>query len=220
MTAEQLAKSVNHARSREAASEFRMASKAGKLFLDSIRAVIAGPIGRSLSGRIFSAMRKVVVLDPINDRGDRNVADGPIQKLREFEINPRAPLSNTLKIDPVPIINRQKGEMTLHFPTMAPRTALSIPQEATHFKLIAAGLDIDFKQFTKASDIQESELFSLAKKKIPAFQITTITKPKSNGVLFLLAGIRFYQVTLNGSEYILHNTAYNALKVVEVNKRK
>lgn len=138
--------------------------------------------------------------------------------MREFEVNPRSPLESTLKVEAVPSINRVTGEVSVSFPAFIPKDAVDYPKEATHFKLIAAALDINFREQLKQRDFKDSELFPLDNKPLAALQLTAAAKANSTGILFALAGIRFYQKIANGSIYPLNNTKYNALKVIDVSK--
>lgn len=218
VSAERQQRDKNFERNREGKIEFRAAIKAAKLLRGSLQFQLDGTSDTKLITRIGREMRAIIVQDPINDRGFRNVTDGPIHQMRQFEINPRSPLESTLRIKVVASINRITGEFSVSFPAIVPKVVIDYPQEATHFKLIAAALDVDFKGYEADGDFKDSDLFPLDNKEIPALQLVANAPPNSNRILFALAGIRFYQKIANGSVYPLFNTQYNALKVIDVNK--
>ena len=74
-------------RTRENGREFQRAVKAGKLLRDAFSERIFLTADRGMSGRLTSALSKVVKSDQESIRGERNVMNGELGILNGFEFN-------------------------------------------------------------------------------------------------------------------------------------
>ena len=89
------------------------------------------------------------------------------------------------------------------------------PQGATHCKLIAAGVEVDFEAGTYVVNSTSSTEIVLGQQNESALILSNAVTPASTHPLFVAFGIEFYQ-SVNGVFYPLKNGVYNALALVAV----
>ena len=105
--------------------------------------------------------------------------------------------------------------MQLNIPSFIPSSNdLNVPQGATHFKITAAGLEMDFKGNTFNSDIKVSAMLPVDSTPTGDIQLECSVNPASPFPLLLVAGIEFLSET-NGEVLALNNGAFTALKVLQ-----
>jgi hypothetical protein len=92
---------------------------------------------------------------------------------------------------------------------------VAAPAGATHFKINAAGAEIDFEGNSFVVQTQGSDELPLDNVPTNAITLSAAVTANSTHPLFLIFGIEFYQ-EVNGSMYPLKNGAFNALSVVQV----
>src|SRR5205085_12305740 len=109
-----------------------------------------------LSARLAKRMMTVVKSDTTSIRGQRSVTKGNIQLLEGFEFNVNGVLSATLNAPYSATINRVTGALSVNIPSFTPAMLISAPQSATHFKIVSAGIELDFDNEVSNSDVNES----------------------------------------------------------------
>jgi hypothetical protein len=132
-------------RTRENGAEFGRAGAAGKLLRTSLRALILNSSDSRMASRLTREMVKVIQADETNTRGLRNVIDGEAELLQGFEFNLDGKLNRTFFAPFDSIIDRVAGSLSINVPAFIPGNMIAAPQGATHVKLIAAGVEIDFE---------------------------------------------------------------------------
>ena len=106
--------------------------------------------------------------------------------------------------------------MDVEVSSFTPDSQLVAPGGTTHFRLVSAGAEVDFKNetFVLAQSVSEEIPFNNTATSANSLSndigVTDSTKP-----LFLVLGIEFLQ-EVNGSFYALNNGAFNALNLVAV----
>lgn len=212
---ERIATDPNFQRTRENGEEFGTAGKAGKLLRTSIRALLQDMADTRMTNRLTQRMLKVIQADDMNERGKRNVTYGQPKLLEGFEFNKYSKLGTTLYAPYTAGIDRVSGKLTVDIPSFIPVNMIAAPGGGTHYRIISAGIAINFENET--FEVDNNQSFQLPwdyAATIPLALENSVT-PASTDPLFLLLGIEFFQ-EINGVMYSLKNGAYNSLSLIEV----
>ena len=213
--AERIATDPAFQRTRENGAEFGRAGKAGKLLRNAIRALSINASDSRMTSRLTREMVKVIQADAVSVRGLRNVIDGEAELLQGFEFNIGAKLQTTLYAPFTASIDRTTASMVVSIPPFVPLNMINAPAGATHFRLNAAGAEIDFEGNVYVVDVQNTIDLPWDNVLTSATTLTCVVTPNSIHPLFLLLSIEFAQ-SVNGSLYPLKNGAFNALSLVKV----
>ncbi|WP_028296652.1 hypothetical protein [Olivibacter sitiensis] len=203
-------------RTRENAAEFARAGKASKALCTAIRPVLNKTQDSRMISRLVKSMMQVIKADQVSNRGLRNVLDGELVLLQGFDFNGNARLSATVYAPYTPTIGRATGLLEVNVASFVPDSQIVAPGGTTHFRLISAGVEVDFENETFAlaqsssAEIAFDNTVSGAVSLSNDIGVVDSTKP-----LFLVFGIEFLQ-QVNGTFYALNNGAYNALSLVLV----
>jgi hypothetical protein len=161
-------------------------------------------------------MVKVIQADSTNERGLRNVIDGEAELLAGFEFNIRGKLGTSLFAPYTGSIDRVTGEIAVDIPSFIPSNMIAAPGGTTHFKIISAGVEIDFENESFVEQHAETGILPWDATATSVInQVNTVTA-NSTKPLFLALGLEFYQ-EVNGNMYSLKNGAYNPLALIQVN---
>ncbi len=202
-------------RTRENGAEFGRAGAAGKLLRSAIRNLIINSSDGRMASRLTREMVKVIQADATNPRGQRNVIDGEAELLLGFEFNENGKLNRTFFAPYVPTIDRVIGNLSINIPGFIPGNMIAAPQGATHFKLTAAGVEIDFENGVYVINTSQTAEIVLGSQNEAAVVLNNAVTPASTKPLFLAFGIEFYQL-VNAQMYPLKNGAFNALALVAI----
>jgi hypothetical protein len=168
--------------------------------------------------RLVKELMRVIKSDEVNERGHRNVADGKLELLEGFEFNSTGIFSTTFQAKYTATIDRDAGSMTLDIAEFIPTKFVFVPKGCTHFKIISAGVEIDFEKKNYVADTKATEVIAWDGNVMGPVSLRNSVNPKSSLPLFLAAGIEFYQ-HVNGKLYPMENGAYNALTLLKVRGR-
>lgn len=202
-------------RTRENGAEFGRAGKAGKLLRTAFRALLLNLGDSYMSSRLTREMVKVIQADATNVRGQRNVIDGEAELLKGFEFNSNARLGSTLYAPFTTAIDRAAGTLTVDIPSFVPTNMVAAPAGATHFKVQAAGAEIDFEAESFVNGNAASAELPIDATATAVMALTVDVTDNSTKPLFLALGVEFYQ-QVNGALYSLKNGAYNALALIDI----
>lgn len=202
-------------RTRENGAEFGRAGKAGKMLRNSIQNLLRSAKDTRMVGRLTKAMVKVIQMDAVNPRGLRNVIDGEAELLEGFEFNINGKLSTTLFAPSTKTLDRVSGNAKIDIPAFVPTDNIIAPGGSTHYKIVGAGMEIDFEGGTYVCVQSETAMQTLDNVLTTAIELDHALPPNSTHPLFLVLGISFYQ-EVNGEHYVLKNGSYNALQIVKV----
>ena len=202
-------------RTRENGAEFGRAGKAGKLLRNAIRALSQNASDSKMVSRLTKQMLEIIKTDTVNPRGQRKVTDGETELLQDFEFNLNGSLSTTLYAPYTPAIDRVTGILSVEIPAFVPLNMIAAPVGATHFKINAAGAEIDFEgnQYVVATESSAELPWDNVLTEI--ISLSANVTAESTHPLFLALGIEFYQ-QVNELMYPLKNGAFNALSLVSV----
>lgn len=202
-------------RTRENMAEFGRAGKAAKVLKNAVSTLLKSSSDRSMRNRLTSEMVKVIHLDTVNPRGLRNVIDGEAELLQGFEFNLGSPLETSFKAPVEVTLDRGTGDANISIAPFIPQDAVVAQQGTTHFKLVSAGIDINFEAEQAVAALSETAMLPLTNAATLAIALENALPPASVNPLFLLFGISFYQ-EVNGFFYPLKNGAFNALRIIRV----
>ncbi|MDF2159438.1 hypothetical protein [Algoriphagus sp. CAU 1675] len=202
------------ARTRENIREFTDNAKSSKLLRDALRPVISKIGDSRLSLRITQFMMQVLKSDEVNVRGDRRVKEGNWDLLRDLELNAGASLGSSLFFELQYSDSAAAWEVQL--PAFVPRDLMAVPSGATHYKISASGVGVDFDLGTRTVVQASSPVLSVLD---PALaQTLTVDKTQLTGTHYaFVLSVEFIQM-VNGVEYAINNGAHNAAKVLTVSK--
>jgi hypothetical protein len=217
LTADRIASDPKFERTRENMAEFGNAGKAGKTLRQSINLPLQYCKDGRLVARLCKTMMQVVKSDTVNARGQRKVSAGDISILEHFEFNVNAAVNTIFNVPYTTAIDRATGALSVTVPAFAPATTILAPAGATHFKLLSAGAAIDFDGEKFVSANTSSIVLPLNQVFTAAITLANTVTAGSNLPLFLVLGIQFFQ-EVNGNQYPLNDTSFNALSIVAIDK--
>lgn len=212
---DKIANDPNFQRTRENGAEFGRAGKAGKLLRTALRAQLQNASDARVVSRLTTDFLKVIQADATSPRGMRNVIDGEAELMAGFEFNINGKLGSTLYAPFTSTIDRATGALTVDVPSYVPINMIAAPGGATHYKIVSAGVEIDFENETYTVDVNESAVLAWDATASTALSLANTVTSASTHPLFLVLGIEFYQ-EVNGQMYSLKNGAYNPLAIVKV----
>lgn len=215
VSADRIANDPNFQRTRENGAEFGRAGKAGKLLRTSLRALLQNAADSRVVSRLTTEFVKVIQADATNPRGERNVIDGEAEMLQGFEFNINGKLGATLYAPYTATIDRPTGALTVAVPAFIPLNMISAPGGSTHYKIISAGVEVDFENETYVVDENSSAILPWDATASVVLNLANAVTAASTHPLFLVLGVEFYQ-QVNGTMYPLKNGNYNALAIVQV----
>ncbi|MGN6533673.1 MAG: hypothetical protein ACTHK0_18165 [Ginsengibacter sp.] len=202
-------------RTRENGAEFGKAGKAGKLLRNALRSLSQNASDSKMVGRLTKQMMEVIKADLVNSRGSRNVIEGEVELLQDFEFNIHGKLSTSLYAPYTTAIDRVTGVLSVQIPSFIPANMVAAPAGATHFKINAGGAEIDFEGNRFVVETQSTAELPWDNVLTNAITLSASVTANSSQPLFLVLGIEFCQ-EVNGSMYSLKNGAFNSLSLVKV----
>lgn len=215
ITAERLQNDPRYQRTRENMAEFGRAGKAGKVLRASIQNILRNSADRRMVSRLTKEMVKVIQMDAVNPRGQRNVIDGEAELLLGFDFNIHGKLEHSISAPFTATIDRVTGDAVVEVEPFIPKEDLGAPAGSTHYKVVTAAMDINFENGTFVSEKNATPVQPIDTVMTTALQLNNNLPENSVNPLFLVFGINFYQ-EVNGTFYELKNGVYNALKIVNV----
>lgn len=210
-----IATEASFQRTRENNAEFGHGAKAAKILRRAFRNQVLFAKDHRMVSRLTKEMIKVVKADATSTRGQRNVLDGELEMLKDFQFNNDAALPVTFQADYTSNIDRVTGLATIDIPPYTATNTIVAPDGSTDFKLIAAAAEIDFEAATHDLATFESGFIKWDNTLQPLTNISLALAPASTKPLFLALGIQFFQ-EVNGIKYSLKNGAHNALSLIKI----
>ncbi|TDK43335.1 hypothetical protein [Algoriphagus formosus] len=202
------------ARTRENIREFTDNAKSSKLFRDALRPVISQIGDRRLTQRITQSMMQVLKSDELNVRGDRTVKDGDWQLMKDMELNSGSSLSSVLFFELG--LQDSASAWEVQLPAFNPQDLLALPAGATHFKISASGVGIDFESGSRSLQSQSTPVQAVTAPSLA--QTLSVDKTQLSGTHYaFLVSVEFIQA-VNGVDYAINNGAHNAAKIISLEK--
>jgi hypothetical protein len=204
-------------RTRENMEEFARAGKAAKLLRSIFRDVTINAKDIITQARLTKVTSRIVLGDPISERGKRTVNNGDLQQLQNFHFNERAGIKDVLFVRCPISFNRVSGEVTVTIPSFVPRNSVEQANGTTHFRIVAAAAAINF-------DTEQHEYAMQATPELPfnidptqAATLTLALPANSKDIVVAALGIEYYQ-RVNSRSYALKSGEHNATSIVLVDK--
>ena len=145
----------------------------------------------------------------------RTIAEGNLALIDGFEFNNNGKLTTTLYAPFTTTIDRATGTLSVNIPAFIPANMIAAPGGATHFRINAAGTEVDFAQSKFTVDVQSTGQLPIEEPVDAAVDLEASVTANSTLPLFVLIGIEFFQ-EVNGELKPLLNKAFNVLAVVKV----
>jgi hypothetical protein len=201
-------------RTRENASEFGNAVRAGTLLRRALRQAL--PLARDgrLNARMNRLMMRAKDFDVVNNRGERRAGEGfrhaeAVELLHGFEFNSRASLEQVLlrsfDTDPEGGIIRISG--------FQPATQIKWPADATHCSFEEVLTHVHFDTEKSVTEFSEAASFSRKDESIQDLNLAAAVVPMEEGIQLQLLLLQFVQ-EINGHQYPLWGRSSNVLTVV------
>jgi hypothetical protein len=217
VSAERIESDPAFARTRENNNEFGNASLGSKIIRDAVKNTGGFAMDNRVAARLTAKCMEVVHSDTTSARGFRNMVDGDDELLEGFEFNVRSQLPTRFTGQASETIDRVTGKLDVALDPYIPVNAIAAPAGTTHFKIVSAGLEVDFATGLVTADAQSSAMIAYDATATAALTLSNTVTANSTKVLILCWGIEFYQ-EVNGSQYVLNNGAYNSYQIVAVSQ--
>jgi hypothetical protein len=201
------------ARVRENMSEFGNAGNAGKLIRTSISSLLQKAKDDKTTSRLVQTLKLVQKGDLTSARGQRKVSRGTVHLLQGFNFNKHAVLGSVLHASFASAIDRVTGAMAVVSSPFIPGSMITPPQGATHYKILCAGVELDFDNDLYTTDSNETVYLPIDNNS-SSFNLAVNAPANSTHALMLVLGIQFFEL-VNGAYYALNNGAFNSLSVVK-----
>lgn len=215
ISAERIATDPSFARTRENMSEFARAGKGAKLLRTALRSELQKVSDGRANNRLLRELMRVIKTDAVNGRGQRTLADGEATILEGFEFNGTAKMSSTFFAPYTAVINRTTGEHSVSVPAFTPVNSIEAPVCATHYRINAAAVAVDFVSETYQYSPATSVVSKLDGQATTLQNLACPLPANTSGTVLIVVGIEFFQV-VNNINYSLNNGAFNALVVAKV----
>lgn len=215
LTAERIATDPAFARTRENMAEFARAGRGAKLLRTALRSELQQVSDRRSGSRLVRELMRVIKTDAVSVRGQRNLTDGQKTLLEGFDFNASAQLASTFFAPFTTGLDRAAGTGTVSVPSFVPANAVEAPAGATHLRINAAAVAVDFLQDTYTYAGVTSAPLKLDGTPTALLTLTPSLGANPVGALLLVVGVEFFQ-QVNGTDYALNNGAFNALTIVQV----
>lgn len=211
---ERILTETNFKRTRENSTEFGKVASDGKLLRNSIAPLLLCIKDGAIHNRLVKLLMQVMRSDGISERGKRSINKGNLSLLTGFEFNSHAMLPVILGVGIKSSINRATGELLLEVPSFVPGMVMSAPAGATHYKIVSAGVQLDFDNRDFSSVVKETEALPINYAATAALRVEQRMAADTLLPMIVVVGVQFFQ-QINGVLYPLKSGGYNALRVVE-----
>ncbi|HEV7621940.1 MAG TPA: hypothetical protein VGO09_09410, partial [Flavisolibacter sp.] len=201
-------------RVRENMAEFGTAAKASKLVRNSIMSLLQIAKDDKTTSRLVKVLQAVQKTDATSVRGKRHVNKGNIQLLSDFNFNKNAALTSVFHGVLTSAIDRITGAMAVVSSAFVPTNLITSPLGATHYKMVCAGVELDFDNNIFLADNTETAYLPIDNIST-SFNLQVNAPANSTHKLMLVLGIKFFEL-VNGVQYPLSDNSANALTVIKV----
>jgi hypothetical protein len=216
VSAARIASDPKFENTRKAGQEFGRAGEANRLFRTAFAPLLKNGSDGSVSRRLSKVFMTVVHADAVNPFGDRIVLHPNIPELEGFDCNANALMSANMVAPVIATIDRVAGHMSIAIAPFVPKTVITPPDAATHYKIVTGSAEIDFiNSVIVTSTQQETNPLPLDNNPTAAINLQTNVTPNSALPLFLLVGIQYFIMVNNGLNPIGGGKS-NALQIVKV----
>jgi hypothetical protein len=182
---------------------------------NALRQLLQNASDSRVVSRLTREMMRVIQTDAINARGERTVTAGELEFLQGFDFNIDGKLGTTLYAPFSATIDRIAGTVEIALSPFVPAVMVAAPGGTTHFRIFAAGAEVDFDKNSSISQVSDSGIMPWDNVPTAALSLNHTLTANSTQALFAVLGIEFLQ-EVNGVQYPLKNGAFNAMAIVKV----
>jgi hypothetical protein len=204
-------------RTRENMEEFARAGKAAKLLRSIFRNVTINAKDKITHARLVKVASRIILTDPVNERGKRTVNNGDVLQLLDFNFNERSGIKDVLFVRCPVNFNRMLGEVTVNIPSFVPRNSVLHARGVTHVRIVAAAAAINFDTGQHEYAMQETAELPYNTDPTQAATLTLALPANSTDTIVAVLGIEYYQ-RVNTRSYALKTGEHNATSIVLVDK--
>jgi hypothetical protein len=215
LTAAEFALKPGFDRFRKHSAEFIRATRAVKVLRSSIKELLFKTADGGAAQRLQKVLLACTRADSTSILGERLPQNGDLNLLLNFDFNNNAPLDAVMAAPFTATIDRITGVHDLAVPAFNPAVALSIPANATHFKVFMGAAGIDFATAEVEGDTVESAFLPITNALTTPLALSATMTPNSTKHLLLLIGVRFYE-QLNAVKEPIYS--HNPLTIVAVDQ--
>ncbi|WP_315822664.1 hypothetical protein [Paraflavitalea speifideaquila] len=197
---EQVRKSKRFVRTRENATEFKRAVRAGMLVRYSLRKLVKDLrlADTSISGKLHGLLLRVVRSDQVNDRGKRLVSKGEVDLLEDFIFQENKPFSSVFQAGPMSTMDTATGQVSVSVRAFNPQEWIAAPDDATHYKLVLNSPAIHFEKERREQELTESNYLLLSEPMAGPLCLEHIQAAQPGYCLLSALGVVFYKQTADG----------------------
>jgi hypothetical protein len=208
--------SSKYSRVREINAEFKTAAQAGRLLRDSVEGLLKDATDGKVASRLLQQMLRALHEDMTSSHGSRTISGGKPALLERFDFNIKSNVRSILATPYTATIERVTGKLSIDIPAFIPAQTVAAPGGTTHFKIVSAGVELNFDEESFVKDENDSGLLPYENTSTGVISLSNSVTPASTNPLFLMLGVRFYAET-NGEQNPLKDSLYNGLTIVKVN---
>ena len=182
-TANQIKNAPEFERTRENMNEFGGSAKAAKSLRNGLAQAMKGIADPHVTGRLTAIMKRINLEDQSEARGYRAILiSEQSQYLKGFDFNKNGSL-NTIFNAHVEAFLDVPGEIVFTIPDVDPKTQISAPMGATHFRLIYSACVISDFEFNSTTKTYEAINQKSNEKSITEYsEYNSLTEPLEIGI--------------------------------------
>lgn len=208
-------RSPSFAPQRKASDEFTSVVAAIKLLTGSLNPLLQNIRRKDTQGWLVKNMFRVLKSDVVNAKGERRVYSGDLHLLQSFAFNKQCSFTNIFSAPYLVTINRQEGIMHFNVESFVPQQSLAFPQGSTHFKVVIAAVEADFRAGSSVHEIVASGFLPVNNEWVNSCELTAAVTPRSYLPLLFVGGIEFYQ-KVNSMFLPLNAKSHHPLNILKV----
>ncbi|MBO9205538.1 MULTISPECIES: hypothetical protein, partial [Niastella] len=191
--------------------------KAAKLLRTIFRDVTINAKDTITHARLVKVASRILMNDPLNERGARTVNNGDLQQLLGFRFNERAGIEDSLFVRCPITFNRVSGEVVVNIPAFIPKNMVQEAAGTTHFRIVASAATINFDTEKYEYAMQGTPELPYNTDPTQAATLTLALPANSTDAVFVALGIEYYQ-RVNTRSYALKSGEHNATSIMLVDK--
>ena len=176
------------------AAEFKRATAASRLLRQGLGSLRHSVKNMRLSGRMIGQMLAALKEDRVHGKGERLVDCGDLSLLAGFEFNHKLSLEDALPLSIANHVAVEPGKVAVNIPAFQLRKKKTLPEDATHYRLVSCILSIDFEKRTFQQDKRVGNLQAMGRKAGAPFCAEQVVQPDNEQGCFWLMGIEFYKM--------------------------
>jgi len=212
---ERILTDIAYKRTREVMADFSTAGKSGKFLLQVFREAVLHKPDSRIAGRLQKKMMAIGKTDQSHPRGQKQVWAGDLSLMEGFEFNKNSEIRNGFWGNFDPSIDRVTGDLKVVVQPYVPEVEVQMPPQATHYRLVAAGIALDLEGEAFVRERTESAYLPLTKTPTSTLTLTNNIGANSTLPLFVVFGIE-YALEEDGEKFELSNGKFNAVRIVQV----